>query len=504
MSLGRISSNAITFAFIFFLARPLAAKESPPFTTRDAFCGPGEDCVALSPIKKWTEAQWYIFQTFELTPTAQTVVRITSDAFQALSLDQLIASQFALVLPDQTRIYSFTGTSDSDKYSVYYRKSLVREFPLRKFLDGGLQFGIQLNDGIKDRYGRGYRLSWEGSILTDELTHKTQLELSQRQLKVLDPKNLSKISPPTGELFPGNSGFSRKVLDDISSTFGGFMNFVSKFGSINSNIDVVENTGQPYTKVSIRAKLKVENIKSNYPNLGIYLARMMQFLGLKLNSILFTKDGLKLWTLSYDSGEHAISMSFNTVEGALVPEDESGTPALSKKLFLSTVQEFTGHMKSTAHISVYGLRIISRDTQFAVNYKDGQIAELTWRLTKMPVPTFKGALFGIMPPGLIDLMMPGNLREYSRMFAHGLVKGNEGRGTFGSLRIDSKVENKTIAHATTSMELKDNFYLNIGLRVVNDYLWPSPETAEDSRKFFADGLGHLISDFQSLQKDRKI
>jgi hypothetical protein len=473
--------------------------DTPAYTARQALCGDTAACHELQPFEKWISAQWQIANSLKLTPAASNALRFTSDALQSLSLQLFTSTPIAHVQSDGTRFFSFTGKTAGDSYVVDYVKSPPNGLSPQKFLDGGLQFGILYNDGKKEKYGPGYRMSWLGFLQTDELNHKAQMALTSRQLKVIDPSNLAKLTPKQLPYFTNNEGLGRTILNEMGSVvpkFSAFMNDVSK---VTVKAETKSSGSNQWLKFTIRASLNIDRIQESYANLGAYLERIMRFVVVKSSTELLTSDGLKIINFGYNSASHEISMSFLTAGGAFLPEDESGEPVFSKALIPSELKTFDGELNSAVDLSVLGLRMNSKETKFSMSYRDGTVARFDWKLTGMPIPSFSGALFGLMPPGFLDVMMPGNLREYSKILTVGLVKGNGGRGTFGSMEVNSTVHQSTIIRTITSTEIKDNFFLNIGLRVITDYLWPTPETVDDFRMLMGDSLGELRDDLIAIR-----
>jgi hypothetical protein len=407
----------------------------------------------------------------------------------------------AYIHADGTRFFSFTGNSVQASYVVDYVKVPPNSLAPEKFLDGGLQFGILFNDGKNEKFGPGYQMSWLSFLQTDELNHKTQMALTNRQLKVIDPANLVMLKPKRSAFFANNDGLGRTIVDEFSNIAPKFSEFVDHIVNVTINAEPKSTSTRPWLKVTMLASLDVERIKKSYPNFALYLERITRFVDVKSSAEILTDDGLRLISIGYNSASHGISMSFATSGGAFLPQSGNGEPVFDRGIVPIEMSAFDGALTSDMDINVLGLKMRSSGTKFKLSFRDGMVARLDWKLRDMSVPTFSGAFFGFMPPGLLDFLMPGNLNEYAKILTVGLVKGNGGRGTFGGLEVNSTVEQSTIIRGIASTEIKDNFFLNIGLRIISDYLWPTPEAFDDFRRLVADGLERLVDDLKDLRRE---
>jgi hypothetical protein len=488
----------ILVASFSFLANLGLAANTPVFTSKDALCDLPPQCSGLNNARKWVSAQSQILNTLTFTPNASKVFRFLTDVFQGLSLERLLDSHFAFLVSDETRAFTWTGSNGTDGYLVDFHKAPLKLFSPNKFMDMELQFGIRYNREDKNLFGPGYGLSYEGFLQSDELNHKAHLRLLTNQIRVLHSDNLKKMHPNKTRFFGNNQGLARALIDDLASTLPRYVSFVDEFSWLSLKLEPKKQENVEFLSFELRAQVDVESVKDSYPHLGYYLERMMRFLHVKSKSDLRTKDGLTILTTVYKSDIHEISLIFNTYGGAIIPQAEDGRLVFGRAIVPSEVTQFDGLLATSMDIAVYGLKIETGETEVSVSYRDGIRAELTSHLVKMPIPSFKGALFGIMPPTVLDFMMPGSLKEYSKMLAYGMVRGNNGKGSYARLEIDSSNSQKTVVRSVAATELIDNFYLKIGLRIINDYLWPSDQTLEEFRSFLAAGTGELLNDFESF------
>ena len=475
-----------------------------PYTSVNAIedLGPNKSGVGLT--RKLTATQARALRTVTYSAETKKVYELANDTVRELDFDRLLDSSHATRLKDGTFVFPFHSSMDAGPYKVSFMRKPIWNKSVDGFFDSVFQFGVKENPSIKTDPERGYGVTSEGLLVVDEFDHQFMGRLAKNNLLVLDPSNLKLLKPGSSDVFAGVTGLARDYVNDLARTLPASLDFADALIDPEIKLKPIVQNNDEHMDVLIRAKLDLQHLKRKYRHLGDHVEQMMKDLSFVSSSVLRTADNLVLLKGSFNLAENKFEIRFRTYRGLIVPVTSNGEAVLVKGIDLAKIRSFSGKIVTSFRAKVYGLTIENKDIESTLEYDGGDKAVIRSKLVKVPVAKFRGGLFGIFSPDFLDIMMPGSLEGYAKIFGDGLVRGNGGKGAFAEIRFDSDGQSKSTMRWRVTAELKDDFFLNFGLRILNDYLWPSDETLSDIRNLSSHIAACLDRDIQNLDtKPRK-
>jgi hypothetical protein len=479
-------------------AQLLGGSSSEAYTTLDGIEGLGANGSGVSLLQKLTAAQARALKTMTYSSETKKVYELANETVRELDFDQLLDSSYATKLKDGTFVFPFRSTMEAGQYKVNYMRKPAVEHQVRNFLDSSFQFGVKENPSIKTDPERGYGVSSEGVLVVDEFDHKFMGQLGRNNLLILDPSNLRAIKAKNAEVFTQVTGLARNYINDLARTLPASLDFADSLIDPELKFQPVLRNNVEELDVLVRMKLDIRSLKQKYRHLGEHIERMMKDLSFVSASTLKTADNLVLIHGMFNLAENKLEIRFRTARGLLVPVTNDGESVYSRGIDPAKIGKFNGKIITNFRARVYGLTIENKGIEASLAYQDGETAIIKSKLLKVPVAKFRGGLFGFLPPDFLDVMMPGSLEGYAKIFGDGLVYGNAGKGAVAEVRFNSSDKGKSTMRWRVMAELKDDFFLTFGLRILNDYLWPSDETMRDIQGISSQVAACLDKDIQKL------
>lgn len=452
------------------------------YTNLDALRDVGPNKTGIDLIHKLTAAQVRILRNIDYSKEAKDVYRFANETVEDLDFDRFLDSSYGVRLRGRGFAFPFQSTMQSGAYRVNYVRRPIGDLQANNFLDALFQFVIKENPSIKTDPELGYGVTAEGVVVVDEFNQNFFGVLFKNYLSIIDPANLRILTPNKSEVFSGVSGLARKYVDDLVQTFPGSIKLLASLVEPSIKFQPEQRKGRELLDVQVKLRLNLSQIKQQYPHLGDYIQSIKDDLSFVSSTIVTTKDDLVLIKSIFNLAENSLEFRFKTVDGQLIPVSRSGEPVFSRGIDPESTSEFYGKIISGFKASVYGLTIENKGIEASIDYREGQTTVLRSKLQQVPVAKFRGGLFGFIPPGFLDIMMPGSLEGYAKIFGDGLVNGNAGKGAFAEVKFDSPGSGKSIMTSQITAEIKDDFFLTFGLRILNDYLWPDDDTISDFRE----------------------
>ena len=490
--------NVLVITTLMASPQLLGGSSSEAYTTLDGMEGLADSGSGVSLVRKLTAAQARALKTMTYSSETKKVYELANDTVRELDFDQLLDSSYATKLKDGTFVFPFRSSMDSGRYKVNYVRRPAVDQQVHNFLDSSFQFGVKENPSIKTDPERGYGVTSEGVLVVDEFDHHFMGQLAKNNLRVLEPSNLRVIKAQNAEVFAGVTGLARNYINDLAKTLPVSLDFADSLIEPELKFQPVSRNNAEQLDVMVRMKLDIRSLKQKYRHLGEHIERMMKDLSFVSSSTLKTSDNLVVIRGMFNLAENKLEIRFRTARGLLVPVTSDGESVSARGIDLAKVEKFNGKIVTNFRARVYGLTIENKGIESSLEYQDGKTAVIKSKLLKVPVAKFRGGLFGFLPPGFLDVMMPGSLEGYAKIFGDGLVYGNGGKGAFAEVRFDSSDKGKSTMRWRVTAELKDDFFLTFGLRILNDYLWPSDETIRDMQGISSQLAECLDKDIQKL------
>lgn len=218
-----------------------------------------------------------------------------------------------------------------------------------------------------------------------------------------------------------------------------------------------------------------------------------------------TEEGLDLGRISWSHTERRFTFDATVDAGAIIPTDGSGMPA-GAPIRPSQLSAMRYRADVDADASFLGLDFHLRDTRLQHSYLAKQdergggpreaVLELQWN--QPPEVRVTGALLYVIPPWLIDLLMPGTIEQRFREFAARMAAANGGRGFVASLGFVEQ-EGRQRVHGELSVELPYGLLQPILGEVLQREFDPfSPTAGAEDRRILDDFVGAMRADLSRL------
>jgi hypothetical protein len=483
-------------------AQLLGGSTNQAYTNVDAMEDLGPNSSGISLLHKLTSTQSRVLRSISYSAETKKVYELANDTVRELDFDQLLDSSYATKMKDGSFVFPFRSSMESGQYKVNFVRKPIHDQKVNNFLDSSFQFGVKENPSIKTDPERGYGVTSEGVLVVDEFDHHFMGRLGKNHLMVLDPSNLRSLKAKNSDVFSGVTGLARNYINDLAKTLPVSLDLIDSLVDPEITFQPVTEENIEQLDVLVRLKLDIQSLKQKHRHLGEHIERMMEDLSFVSSSTLKTSDNLVLISGMFNLAENKLEIRFRTARGLLVPVTNDDESVLTRGIDLAKISNFSGKIITNFRAKVYGLTIENKGIESSLEYQDGETAVLKSKLLDVPGAKFSGGLFGFLPPDFLNLMMPGSLEGYAKIFSDGLLHGNGGKGAFAEIRFDSSVEAQSTMRWRITGELKDDFFLTFGLRVLNDYLWPSDETLADMQGLSAQVAACLDKDIQKLNAIR--
>jgi len=124
----------------------------------------------------------------------------------------------------------------------------------------------------------------------------------------------------------------------------------------------------------------------------------------------------------------------------------------------------------------------------------GSYADMGATFTRVPKKIdVEGAALGFVPTGLIDAMIPGNIRSLTMDFLRVAAKGNDKRGAAFKLSMGAASQGADgVVEVGADFEALDNYLVKIAVGMVNNRLIPPDSVIKDAKQF----MGEVHEAFQ--------
>lgn len=486
---------------MFFSAlSTLAAADQPVFRTFDLLRALRSDQLGIPSLGHAASRAAQASKNLLVTPQAHKAYEFGETVIQDVSFDKVLTTPLAKKLPDDHRVMALSGAFNGQKYVIDYHKATADSLPTPTFLAFATDLRIREDVRPIPDEERGFGVAFSGKLQAGDLSHHTVQNALSGALRVVASTNVRRLKDPQPAA-TAQASLDRRVLADAHATLPATMDFLERYLRIIPNLQTVDAGAPPqaYTRALSTAALRMDAFTEDYPELAAYLTKLMDRFELSARVRFELANGLRLWELQVQSVERAIAIRSFTTNGLLVPFNQSGQPVYAAAIDPATVRQIQGRLVVDAQGEVLGLSFKAPAITVAQSYQDGPVARIHSRLASMPTPTITGRALGIFPTWAIDLTIPGSISGYAETFTKGLIAGSRGAGSTMDVAIDTRDPAVTLVSAHGGTEFVDNFFINVGMRIVQHYLWPSKEVLDDGRRLTGDALALLAEDLKHLQ-----
>lgn len=238
------------------------------------------------------------------------------------------------------------------------------------------------------------------------------------------------------------------------------------------------------------AALSDQELSRDYPAVADYLKQLGDLV--EARTVITSPAGQWL-SFSMDSGARQIVIdAWVDDQGHLVPSRQ-GMPRPEAAL-TDDIASAGFDMTTEAHMHAYGLTVALSDMRVHWRMQaDAGGAEFDGRLNSLPDMKISGRAFGIVPAGVLDALMPGDMTVFADRFMKRLIQTDDGRGAHLKLTLsDNRDDNRL--HIAAKGDLLDNFFVRFGVKMMNGRVLPDAEQLAGIRRLLGDGLARFAAD----------
>jgi len=292
-----------------------------------------------------------------------------------------------------------------------------------------------------------------------------------------------------------NPGLGPEDVEIISVAMEGFPSVVEALGKVIRMEDIrAEKTAQGYDHMLVRAKLTASRMQ-RYRHLASYARRLNELVWADIRWV--DSKGRMVARGKIDTNLLSASLECYAKDGRLLPFtkdkvfdaepiDPMGPALKQSKVIADARFELLG----------IAFKIDDMTADFTYDPK-GSYASFGASVTKAPKVDVEGAALGIIPTGVLDMFIPGNMEGLAREFLDVAVRGNGNRGIVARAELGAPEPGTDAAvEVTGTMQALDNYLIRFGVGFVNDRLLPSEGAIEDGEKLASDLHAAFLRDLK--------
>ena len=350
--------------------------------------------------------------------------------------------------------------------------------------------------GLRTGLGIG-ALSWRG--LTDAGMDALRLASTG------DPRSgASDLPTPSSEartrvkaLHPGLGEEDVQVLAVLDEAFPAVSKVLGGVGRVE-DVRVAQPAGGAYQHITLRMRAMPERLEKHYHDFAKHLSKLKDLAHAELHW--FDAQGRTIANLKVNSRKLSLAMECYVKDGKLLPF--RGTQVFAEE----PIDPMGEALKTTrlvvdARLEMLGVVVFLDKLKVNLAYaaQEGS-ATVDARITSVPGVRVEGAALGLLPTGLLDAFIPGNMEGLTREFFDVAVKGNGGKGIVVHAEAGSpKVGEKGVLTGSLDVEALDSFLVKMGVGIVNDRVIPDDDAVRDSERLAAALHEAFVRDLKRFQ-----
>ncbi len=481
------ASHFLYLAFFFVTAQLLA---SDALTPKDAFYAMERGKGGILLARETVELFNAMSEHLEYDQETERFFRFMNGALEDFDFAGIFKSPWMHDETDGFRALALSGARDGEKYRV---KLAPVKPSLKKMGDAYALYRMRKNKVGGDTT---YTSQWQFDAALKKFHPQAWARFLETLLKVASPKNISLLKPARSEFFSEVKAPTRALLDSAAQDFPALSAFVSKYVELRSWAAVEKANEKEYTEFVLRAHLKLDALKSEFPRLRKFLLGLKNLFILKLS--LFDAKGNTLLSFVLNTQTEELYLAFKTAEGKIIPTDRKGELAWRDAFSLTGTSDKKLSLGMSAFVSVYGLKINTGYLGASLRYRMSHDSMRAYfKLAHADKAKISGALFGVLPPWVIDLSIPSNLQYLMNRFTEVILNANQGKGSYALLDWKKNHGNARLKVAA-STEFLENPFIRIGMRIWVRRFRPNERVQEELRVLFARATRAFLKDLSKL------
>ena len=362
------------------------------------------------------------------------------------------------------------------------------------------EFGLKKN-------GRGTRgmNTYSGRIdiktALGGLSHRTMNAYIKGRLMVIDPVNIAALNAPEGRDFAALNDESRRVMQAYRRAFPAFSAHMLRYFGLKSLVTAHGDGAARHTRLTFQTFFNMDAIRKDYPASASFLNGMTGLFRFRVR--VMNDRGHGVFDFILDSDNTFFTCTMLTRNGLIIPSDENGVPCFGEEIDLTDGRTRAFTSRADFFTNVYGLRFYT--PEILTSHVMGETGGAGWmrnRIQSISPTRIEGRAFHVVPPWLIDLVMPENMAELIRDFSATMVNANGGEGSIMEFRWDPVSPGDTRFRYLATTEFINNFFVRFGLRIWKRRVLPGGATADDLKRGLVQALAALDSDLRALAREK--
>ncbi len=291
------------------------------------------------------------------------------------------------------------------------------------------------------------------------------------------------------------------IIAPLWASFPAMWELLSHLGSIDDL--VYHDLNKPYRQLKASFTINPERMKAFYPHIVGHLQNMDR---LFRGSLRLEDERGELFSAELDSRTLQGTFQAFIADGRIVPIKGGKVMLDAPPIEDDKPWNFTAHMDST--MTILGVVTHINNAKARVQFlstKEG--AKLVGQMSDVPDIRVQGNALGIMPTSMIDVVLPKDIDEIIEEFIAVACKGNEGKGILVGAQFDESPSGGTSTITfKTAFEGLDNFFVRIGMGIVNDRVLPDERVSSELERLIFETQEAFASDlkgFEAIASARK-
>jgi len=401
------------------------------------------------------------------------------------SMEDFDLSGFYALLPEPSgkfRSFSFAGSVAAKSYKVQAVKGDAMEVSARSARRGfGDSSGSvrmrSITDQDDDRYVLHLRggvglggLSWQSilaglrdAVRTFEVPANQELPLVLRAADAFIKKRQPKLGVR-----------DRRIL---SGAWGSFPRVADLLLPLAHTDDLIADTDpvQGVTRLNVSSRWNLKGMADKYPALAGYFEDLGDLAEAKIR--LADSSGNTLIELQSDTKHARTRIQAFVRDGKLVPSRAGKALPDQEPRFEQMVAHFD------LHFVLHRVHLYIDDMRIELTYREHvRGAELTARAKQVPKVRAGGAAFGVVPAGMLDWFIPGDIPSLTQRMLKVALRGNDGKGLVTTARFEQAESGLATFDWSTEWEALDTPLVRFGMGIAADRVVPDEKQEEDIRR----------------------
>lgn len=248
-------------------------------------------------------------------------------------------------------------------------------------------------------------------------------------------KNLEKVAyqgatPPAPFLVknPLATKADQRVLYQAFRDFPKLYQVFSTYTNVRSIVEAKSNRDGKYIKVGLKFKIDIGAFKDKFPLITQVWGNFKELALLRWR--VYDAKGHLMFLVNINLKDFSVHLQFLAKDGRVLRCKAPWVPVSLQGFALSDFQDEKFKSMVDAKVTAKGLTLIIRALTVKLHYKNSPTGPNLFVHFNTPpsVSKVEGALFGVIPVWLIDLLIPSNLEAIIKDFIQKLAQGNFGRG----------------------------------------------------------------------------